>query len=93
MGNDSLAPVEAWALVEISYCLPSTMTASLLTKVFLLIHLQSGIHLFNIQSNTLQLAQPCLSACLLIWLFCSAMSTEDGDECVCASGGCASVYS
>lgn len=72
MGNDSLTLAEAWALVEILYCLLSTVTASLFTKVFLLIHRQSGIHLFNIQSNTLQLAQPCLSACLLVWLFFSS---------------------
>lgn len=55
MGKDLLAPAEVWALVEIFHCLLSTMTVSLLTKVFLLIHLQSGIHLFNIQSNTLEL--------------------------------------
>lgn len=46
-------------------------------EVFLLIYLQSGIHLFNIQSNTLQLAQPCLSDRLLLRLFCSAISTQD----------------
>lgn len=40
-------------------------------KVFSLIHLQSGTHLFNIQSNTLQSAQSFQSAspscCLVLW--------------------------
>ena len=92
MDDDSLAPVEAWALVEILYCLLSTMTASLFAKVFLLIHLQSGIHLFNIQSNTLQLAQPCLSthspACSS-GCFVQLWARQTERECVCASAECA----
>lgn len=59
-GQWSSCSSRGWALVEIFHGLLST-SSSLLTKVFLLIHQQSGIHLFNIQSNTLQLAQPCLS--------------------------------
>lgn len=48
---------------------------SLFTKVLLLIHWQSGMHLFNIQSNTLQLAWPWASACLPACLFVCFLSS------------------
>lgn len=59
-------PVEAETFVGIFHCLLSTMSVSLLAALFLLIHLQSGIHLFNIHSNTLELSQPCSSSRQLI---------------------------
>lgn len=34
MADDSLAPVEAWALDEIFHCLLGTMTVSVLAEVF-----------------------------------------------------------
>lgn len=69
-------PCASRASVEIFHCLLARCVHS--PRCSLLIPLLSGVHLFNIHSNALQVVQSCLSPCL----HCATVSTDVREECV-----------